>query len=184
MAYSTLRFMLCALLIGMLAGCSLSKLSWSGLFGPSQPSADARWALLPFVNYTDQGDADEQVERMITVLLPSHGIRQVNNFAKPASNKEASFVNEAARLQNAKAWARKKAFDYYLSGEITEWQRGEENSQPVVTLSLTITSLADDDDEVIWTVSGTGTGKPGDTVYDTARGLLNTLMSSMPKVSD
>ncbi|MGI0118477.1 hypothetical protein [Zooshikella sp. RANM57] len=184
MAYSTLRFMVCTVLIGMLSGCTLSKFSLPSLFGPSEPTADSQWALLPFVNYTNQGDADEQVERMVTVLLPSHGIRQVGHYAKPAANKELTFVNEAARLQSAKAWARKKAFDFYLSGEITEWQHGEDNAQPVVTLSLTITSLEDDEDEVIWTVSGTGTGKPGDTVYDTARSLLSTLMNSMPNVED
>ena len=155
--------------LATIAGCSSSPYQ-NGF--PSQEE----WAVMPVISLESE-EAGIQLERMLKVLLASHGVEQVEQPPLSDVGDLTNLVSNAHRLQNANQWAQQHAIKLGMVGAVDEWQTAPDG-RFTVGLTLKLTDIESGD--VLWTTSGQGEGRPGDNPLDVTRTLTNTLLSSLP----
>ena len=168
-AVTTLCRLLTVCTLFMIAACSSTPYS-NGF--PNQ----ARWAVMP-VMVENQEEAGLQLERMLTVLLASNGIKQIERPPSSETTSQITLVNNAHKLQNANQWALQHAVKLGLLGSIDRWNL-DKQGKFTVEMTLVVTDISTQ--ETLWTTSGQGEGRPGDDPLNVTRNLAKTLLSGIP----
>ena len=164
-----LRHSLLIMTFAVAAGCSSTPYQ-NGF--PSQ----ANWAVMPVMSL-DSEEAGIQLERMLTVLLASNGIGNIEQPPKTETNDQVSLVSNVHRLQNANQWAQQHAVKLGMIGSVDEWKTTQ-GGRFTVGLTLKLTDIETGD--VVWTTAGQGEGRPGEDPLNVTRNLANTLLSALP----
>ncbi|WP_163836136.1 hypothetical protein [Spartinivicinus ruber] len=168
------------LLSGILTMTGCSTLSLTNLFGSDKLAADANWVLVPVANFSPSSDADEQVERMVTVLTPAIGLKNLNRPPDPEIASETGLLDDASRIQAAKEWANQQDFQYSLTGKVLSWTDADADINQPAMISLTLEVYDLKSNELLWTISGSSEGMRGQSVYEITRPLISSLLVSLP----
>ena len=163
------RVFLFALTLAVLAGCSSTPYKYG------YPST-ANWAVLP-VQSLQSEEAGIQIERMLTVLLASKGIQQVELPPETETRGDNSLLDSAHRLQNAMQWADQHGVKLGMSGTINEYTKSADGR---FAMDLTLNLLDIKSGDVVWTTSGRGEGRSGDDPITVGRKLVTVLLSGLP----
>ncbi|MGY0218458.1 hypothetical protein ACWJJH_13925 [Endozoicomonadaceae bacterium StTr2] len=144
---------------------------------PPLPNAKASWTIYPFYSHVENDEATDQVQRMLTVLAPAQGIK---NLELPPTTEVSSttyLLSQAHRIQNSRQWAEQHQVKYAFGGTIDRWEINDDG-KPVVALTLDVLNVADNSKLVSTTSSSEG--KPGDDLYEQSRILLRQMLQSLP----
>ena len=170
-----LCFWLSALLL--LTGCQsdgITRLYQKSLSGNEQ------WAVMPFNNRTTQMPEDSavQLERILTVQLPSKGIASPEVYQQPTATIEVpGYAQDIYNLERTRVWAGNNGIRYTISGDVHEWQYDE---QIRFSISLGLQVLDMDSGEAVWRIDGMAQGDPGESALDVSRKLIVDLLAAMP----
>lgn len=169
------RFWAVAVVAALLTACQTS--GPTSLYQEGLPGT-ARWAVLPFVNHTEEkGEMTIQLERIMMVNLPSAGVVEPKLYPETVVTTASENLADAHRLQNGKQWAYQTGMSFAITGEVYDW-RLSEDGKALVSVNLEVVDIRTN--EQLWAVSGTGEGLPGEDNYDVSRKLFSDLLSSLP----
>ncbi len=115
------------------AGCAVRSIHVAGPI-PRQ----AKWVLLPLLNHSQTPQAGERVEAILETLLRTHGISDLVQCPPEQMNGELPELKERRRLEKALSWARKKKFNYGVTGSVEEWRYRGLDGQPAAGLTLKV----------------------------------------------
>jgi polysaccharide biosynthesis protein PelC len=164
---------LCLTLI--LCGCGTTSIAVApGNALPTNASADARWALLPVLNFSETPKAGEKAESIVGALLPINGIQGVVHY--PADDSEFALdADEQRRYERALHWAKQQGYAYGISGSVDEWRyKSGVEGEPAVGLGLRVVDIATG--QIVWSAVGSRAGWGRDTVSGTAQVLIADMM--------
>ncbi len=156
----------------LLSGCQFGL---SGLYKDGFPGT-ATWTVLPVLNFSQKEGVNADVERMITVLLPSVGIenpRLFHDVSLPTNSRTA----DAARLKKGEGWAQVQGAGLAVGGEVHQWEVNS-SGRGQVTLGMHVNDGLSG--KTLWSVNGSGTGLPGESNHEIARRLIVDLLQSLP----
>jgi polysaccharide biosynthesis protein PelC len=120
-------------------------------------AANASWALLPIMNFTETPQSGLRAEALLESLLRSGGVTNLKRY--PANlNTESLFEPlERKAIEQSLAWARNENFRYAMTGSVEEWRyKVGVDGEPAVGITLQLIDLPSG--AVIWTASGSKTG--------------------------
>ncbi|MCS3903010.1 PBP1b-binding outer membrane lipoprotein LpoB [Methylohalomonas lacus] len=161
------------LILLLLGGCAVSDVY------ETQPlQADARWALLPMVNYAEAPMAGQRAESILATLLRKQGINSLETYPQ-RDDEGLPELNDERRLSHAMEWARNSDFQYGVRGSVKEWQyKSGLDGEPAVGLTVEVIEIASG--RVVWSASGAESGWGFDTLAGTAQELLVDLIATLP----
>lgn len=134
-----------------------------------------RWALLPIRSYAEVSRVGERVEAILSTLLRSRGIEELEIYADHLEPRRLPELDERRRYERALEWAREGEFDYLITGTVTEWQyKSGLDAEPVVGLGLEVQDF--ETGEVLFSTSGARTGWSRGSLSGTAQNLLEDLL--------
>ena len=171
---AVLCFWLSTLLL--LTGCQsdgITRLYQKSLSGNEQ------WAVMPFNNRSTQMPEDSavQLERILTVQLPSKGIPSPEVYQQPTATIEVpDYAQDIYNLERTRVWAGNNGIRYTISGDVHEWQYDEQR----FSISLGLQVLDMDSGEAVWRIDGMAQGDPGESALDVSRKLIVDLLAAMP----
>lgn len=155
----------------LVAGCS----SFSGKNSPTLPR-DARWGIVPLVNYSQTPQAGERSEQILLSVLSSKGLQPQ---VYPVSTQgEQALLDDNERLNGALEWARQNKLDYVVAGSVEEWQyKNGLDGEPAVGISLRVIEPASG--RVLWSESGARAGWSRESLAGSAQKVLNKLVGGL-----
>jgi TolB-like protein len=118
--------------------------------------ANARWAVLPFANYTETPQAGSRAASIVEAVLRTHGFTDLQRAPQPSV--ETLFdASDAQGADKALAWARGAGVRYALTGTVSEWRyKVGVDGEPAVGLTLSLLDVASG--KVIWSAAGGRSG--------------------------
>ena len=138
----------------------------------------ARWAVLPFVNYSEaQTEQTVQLERILMVHLPAAGVVEPRLYPESVSATPSGTIAEAQKILRGKEWAEQAGMSFAITGDVYDWRFGEDG-RGFVGINLEVFDIRTN--EKLWTISGSGEGLPGESNFDVSRKLFTDLLSSLP----
>lgn len=160
-----------ALTVLFVAGCA----SFTDESSPNLPR-DAKWGIVPMVNYSQTPQAGERSEQILLSVLSSHGLHP---WVYPVDNRgEQALMDDNERLAGALDWAREQKLDYVVSGSIEEWQyKNGLDGEPAVGISLRI--LEAGSGRVLWSKSGARAGWSRESLAGTAQQVIDRLVGAL-----
>jgi TolB-like protein len=160
-----------ALAVLFVAGCA----SFTGDTSPNLPR-NAKWGVVPMVNYSQTPQAGERSEQILLSVLSSHGLKP---RVYPASTQgEQALMDDNERLAGALDWARDQKLDYVVSGSVEEWQyKNGLDGEPAVGISLRVIEASSG--RVLWSKSGARAGWSRESLAGTAQTVLDTLVGAL-----
>ena len=174
---AVLCFWLSALVL--LTGCQSPVGSMTGLYQKSL-SGNEQWAVMPFNNRSTQMPEDFaiQLERILTVQLPSKGIASPEVYQQPTTTIGVpGYAQDIYNLERTRVWAGNNGIRYTISGDVHEWQYDE---QIRFSISLGLQVLDMDSGEEVWSIDGMAQGDPDESALDVSRKLIVDLLAAMP----
>lgn len=140
--------------------------------------ADAKWAVLPVMNYAQTPQAGQSAESILFTLLHRRGIADLRRY--PAGTGDGlPDLNDERRLQDAIAWARSENIRYAVSGSVEEWQyKAGLDGEPAVGLTVQVVNVSTG--RVLWSASDARSGWGYNTLSGTAQELLGDIVNDMP----
>ena len=174
---AVLCFWLSALLL--LTGCQSPVGGMTHLYQKTL-SGNEQWAVMPFTNRSTQMPEDIaiQLERILTVQLPSRGIASPEVYQQPtATIRVPGYAQDIYNLERTRVWAGNNGIRYTISGDVHEWQYDEEIR---FSISLDLQVLDMDSGKVVWNIDGMAQGDPGESALDVSRKLIVDLLAAMP----
>jgi hypothetical protein len=134
--------------------------------------------VLPFANHSDTPQAGERVEAQVGTLLRMRGIGAVESAPAPKPEEPLAVGNDRARIDDAVAWAKGQKFDYGVTGSVEEWRyKNGVDAEPAIGLTLRVVELSSG--RVLWSASGTKTGRANENASGTALTLLDVLVQNL-----
>lgn len=166
-----IRCLTLALTALLMLGCS----SFTHETGPQLPR-DAKWGLLPLVNYSQAPQAGERSEQILLSVLGREGLHP--RRYPPVSQGEQPLLDDRERLTRAMDWARQQGLDYVISGSVEEWQyKNGLDGEPAVGISLQVVEPASG--QVLWSSSGARAGWSRESLAGAAQKVLGELVSEL-----
>ena len=160
-----------ALISVLLSACSTSTSNKEAVF-----ERQARWALLPVINYSQAPQAGERTEQILQSVLNQRGIK-VHVYPHTQSS-SMPLLDDQKRLDNMWQWARKQGFDYVITGSIEEWQyKSGLDSEPAVGISLQVINPATG--QTMWSNSGARSGWSRESLAGNAQKVLKKLVAKL-----
>lgn len=155
----------------LVAGCT----TFTGKTGDALPR-DARWALVPVVNYSQTPQAGERSEQILLSVLSQRGLRPT---VYPITEQDETLLfDDRERLAAALKWARSEGFDYVIGGSVEEWQyKSGLDGEPAVGISLRVLDPATG--RVIWSNSGARAGWSRESLAGSAQKVLHELVEDL-----
>lgn len=140
--------------------------------------ADAKWAVLPVMNYAQTPQAGKSAESILFTLLHRRGISDLRRY--PAGTGDGlPDLNDERRMRDALTWARNENIRYGITGSVEEWQyKAGLDGEPAVGLTVRVVNVSTG--RVLWSASGARSGWGYDTLSGTAQELLDDLVDDMP----
>lgn len=164
--------------IALGAGCGPSVVMKVQKAKATQPRTAARWVVLPFANHSDTPQAGDRVEALVATILRSHGVAEVAGYPVPKTEEVLTLTSDHARVEEALAWARGAKFDYGVTGSVEEWRyKSGLEAEPAVGVTVRVIELSSG--KVVWSASGTKTGKGADNASGTALTLVDALVENL-----
>lgn len=155
----------------LLSACSVSTTNKDATF-----ERQARWALLPVVNYSQAPQAGERTEQILQSVLSQRGI-QVHMYPH-AQNTSMPLLDDKKRLDEMWVWARKQDFDYVITGSIEEWQyKNGLDGEPAVGISLQVVDPASN--QTVWSNSVARSGWSRESLAGSAQKVLKKLVNKL-----
>lgn len=182
----TRPYHLARLLLTILAlfGCVASGVGCGGPLvtkvqkGAVAPRASARWAVLPFANHSDTPQAGERVEAMASTVLRARGIGTIDLYPAPKNDDASLVTNDHARIEEAMAWARQQKYDFVVTGSVEEWRyKAGIDAEPAIGITMRVVEVATG--KVLFSASGTKTGRAAENASGTALTLLDVLIGHL-----
>lgn len=159
------------LALTLVTGCS----TFTGKGGNTLPR-DARWGLVPMVNYSQTPQAGERSEQILLSVLSRRGLQPV--VYPVADQDETMLFDDSERLAAGMEWAQRQGFDYVISGSVEEWQyKSGLDGEPAVGISLRVLEPATG--RVLWSNSGARAGWSRESLAGTAQKVLRELTDEM-----
>ena len=162
----------------LLTGCQSPVGGMTRLYQKSL-SGNEQWAVVPFTNRSTQMPEDSaiQLERILTVQLPSKGIASPEVYQQPTATIEVpGYAQDVYNLERTRVWAGNNGIRYTISGDVHEWQYDE---QIRFSISLGLQVLDMDSGEAVWRIDGMAQGEPGESALDVSRKLIVDLLAAM-----
>ena len=172
------RWSLALVAMVLATSCSIQQVHESASL-----DSNVRWALLPIVNLAQAPLAGERTETVLATRLRSLGLSQLTEY--PASDSKAmmGMNSDQKRFQEAKKWAIKQNFQYWITGSVEEWRyKAGLDGEPAVAISLRV--IEAQSGKVVWSGSGARTGWGREGVLVTAHEVLDELLDSLPLTED
>ncbi len=141
------------------------------------------WALLPFQNHTTTPRAGEKIESIVSTLLYTRGIQQLENY--PVQNNSSSFpeLDDRHLQKRALDWAKQNHIHYAVTGSVEEWRyKSGVGGEPVVGLSIRIIEI--NSGRTVWSATGARTGWSSESLTGTTQKLIRELLSSIDLSND
>ena len=141
-------------------------------------AANASWALLPIMNFTETPQSGLRAEALLESLLRTGGVTNLKRY--PANlNTESLFEPlERKAIELSLAWARNENFRYAMTGSVEEWRyKVGVDGEPAVGITLQLIDLPSG--AVIWTASGSKTGWSREGLSAIAQKLLVELIAPL-----
>lgn len=153
------------------AGCS----TFSGNNSPTFP-AQAKWGLLPVVNYSQTPQAGERTEQILLSVLSEQGVQpQVYPYVE---SEDLILLDDRKRYEAALEWAKRNSLDYVVTGSIEEWQyKNGLDGEPAVGISLKVISPVNG--QVLWSNSGARAGWSRESLAGSAQKVLATMLDDL-----
>lgn len=159
------------LLSALLSACSVSTANKDTHF-----ERQARWAVLPIVNYSQAPQAGERTEQILQSVLSQRGL-QVHMYPH-VHNNGIPLLDDTKRLNDMWEWARKQGFDYVITGSIEEWQyKNGLDGEPAVGISLQVVDPASK--QTLWSNSGARSGWSRESLAGSAQKVLKKLVAQL-----
>lgn len=159
--------------LALLSACSTTQSN-----PPKQElQRQAKWALLPLVNYAQTPQAGERAEQILSSLAIEKYLQLTHYPVQNANGLPA--LDDQERLDKALIWARSQGFQYALSGSIEEWQyKNGLDGEPAVGITLQVLDPASG--QVIWSASGARAGWSRESLAGAAQRVLDDLVDELP----
>lgn len=155
----------------LLSACSVSTSNKGAVF-----NQQARWAVLPVVNYSQAPQAGERTEQILQSVLHQRGV-QVHMYPHTQSAR-MPLLDDQKRLESAWQWARQQGFDYVVTGSIEEWQyKNGLDGEPAVGISLQVVDPMTG--QTIWSNSAARSGWSRESLAGSAQKVLDKLVSQL-----
>jgi len=171
------RFVVALIALLCWAGCGgslVTKIQKSA----TAPRASARWTILPFANHSDTPQAGERVEALAGTVLRARGVATIDLYPAPKNDDASLVTNDHARIEEATAWARQQKYDFAVTGSVEEWRyKAGIDAEPAVGVTIRIVELSTG--KVLWSASGTKTGRASENASGTALTLLDVLLGNL-----
>lgn len=166
-----IRILATVLLSLMLSACSINTSNKQATF-----EQQARWGLLPVVNYSQAPQAGERTEQILQSVLSQAGIQVV--MYPHTDSSSMPLLDDQKRLDNAWQWAKTQRFDYVITGSIEEWQyKNGLDGEPAVGISLQVLDPATG--ETLWSNSGARSGWSRESLAGSAQKVLKKLVAKL-----
>ncbi|PYY79496.1 penicillin-binding protein activator LpoB [Pseudomonas sp. TKO26] len=168
----SLRCVSLAMAALLMAGCT----SFTGQSSP-ELSKNARWGVLPLVNYSQTPQAGERSEQILLSVLSSRGLQPQVYSGAPGQG-EPALLDDSERLAGAMDWAREQKLDYVVSGSVEEWQyKNGLDGEPAVGISLRVVEASTG--KVLWSHSGARAGWSRESLAGAAQKVLDKLVGGL-----
>lgn len=155
----------------LLSACSVSTSNNDTAF-----KQQARWGLLPVVNYSQAPQAGERTEQILQSVLNQRGIK-VHMYPHTQSS-GMPLLDDKKRLDDMWQWARKQGFDYVITGSIEEWQyKNGLDGEPAVGISLQVIDPVSG--QTVWSNSGARSGWSRESLAGSAQKVLKKLVAKL-----
>lgn len=155
----------------LLSACSVSTTNKNTTF-----ERQARWALLPVVNYSQAPQAGQRTEQILQSVLNQRGIK-VHLYPHTQSS-GMPLLDDQKRLDEMWEWARKQGFDYVITGSIEEWQyKNGLDGEPAVGISLQVIDPASG--QTVWSNSAARSGWSRESLAGSAQKVLKKLVATL-----
>lgn len=165
-------------LVLVLCSAVLSACNTTSVQPSAQYSANAKWILMPIVNYSQTPQAGQKAERILASLLHQKGITGLNEYPVSTDTSGMLALDDSARFEQAAKWAKNEEFQYWVSGSVEEWRyKSGLDGEPAVSITLRIVNPKTQ--QVMWTVTGAKTGWGQESVASIANELLTELLTGL-----
>ena len=130
---------------------------WSMCRRTGQRQPGAKWALLPFVDYSDSTQAGGRLEDTLSSLLRTRLRVDITKYPVAAEPENSVDLDERQRYQRALSWAKKEGFTYGIGGSVNEWRyRSGADGEAAVGFTLHVVDL--ESGKTVWTATGARSG--------------------------
>ncbi|HNN95391.1 hypothetical protein [Haliangium sp. UPWRP_2] len=138
----------------------------------------AKWALLPFVDYSDSTQAGGRLEDTLSSLLRTRLRVDITKYPVAAEPENSVDLDERQRYQRALSWAKKEGFTYGIGGSVNEWRyRSGADGEAAVGFTLHVVDL--ESGKTVWTATGARSGWGRETASGTAQRLLRDMITQL-----
>ncbi|MCL6414291.1 hypothetical protein MIB92_01385 [Aestuariirhabdus sp. Z084] len=144
---------------------------------PSQIQSNARWALMPLADYTNNEEAAEWVSHLIRQALPARGVRQFSEMPATETQGSNAQLHQADRHQQALQWVNQGSFDYRFQGSIDQW---ETDSQGRAQVDLELELIQQSDQSSLWQTRVAAQGRAGESPEEVARRAVRDALRALP----
>ena len=141
---------------------------------PTSLDPQARWVLLPIVNYTQTPQAGLRAEAIVEGLVRSRGIWDLKRYPSKLNSESLFEPAERNAVEKAMQWAQNLEVDYALTGTVDEWRyKVGVDGEPAVGFSLQLIEMRTG--RVVWSAVGSKTGWSREALSAVAQKLLRQL---------
>lgn len=136
----------------------------------------ARWGLLPVINYSQAPQAGERTEQILQSVLSQ---RDIQVYMYPhLQSADMPLLDDNKRLTEAWEWARQQNFDYVITGSVEEWQyKSGLDGEPAVGISLQV--LDPSTGQTLWSNSSARSGWSRESLAGNAQKVLDKLINTL-----
>jgi len=160
-----------ALALSFLSACSTLDVAPRGDLDPK-----ARWAVLPFANYTETPQAGSRAAAIVEALLRTRGFASLDRAPQP--DVETLFDAAPQPLEKSLAWAHTAGVRYAMTGTVSEWRyKVGVDGEPAVGLTLQAIDVASG--KVVWSASGARSGYSREALSAVAQKLARDLTAPL-----
>jgi TolB-like protein len=172
-ATSLRSVLLAALAFGFvfISGCATVSV------GPApQFEANAKWALLPFVNHTETPQAGLRAESIAENLFRAGSRAGLKHYPGNLNSETLFEPMDRKQSEAALEWARGENIRYALAGNVDEWRyKVGVDGEPAAGVTLQVIDVASGD--VLWAATGGQTGWSREALSAVAQKLIAKLLN-------
>ena len=160
--------------LGFLSGCSTQHTRSAS----PELEAEAKWLLLPVVNYSQTPLAGERAEAILETRLHAESVYDIALYPIDNDDDALDAFDDSKRLVRAMKWSRKQGADYLITGSVDEWRyKSGLDGEPAVGISLKVLKLPEE--KVVWSGSAARSGWPKESLAGTAQIVITELLDDV-----
>jgi TolB-like protein len=142
--------------------------------------ANAKWAVLPFVNYTETPQAGLRAESIAESVMRASSDLNMQRYPSNLATETLFESMDRKQLDLALNWARQEKRQYALTGSVEEWRyKVGVDGEPAVGITLQVIEVSSG--KVMWTATGGSTGWSRESLPGVAQKLMVKLLEPVKK---